>query len=103
MADIDIERKKKSPFPWILGLLALAILAFLLMRSCGDDDPDPAVVPVTDTTTAVTTPATDTTTFAPATDTMLAPATDTTTAPAATTPGTDTTAGTAGVGADTTP
>lgn len=53
MADIDIERKKKSPLPWVLGLLALALLAFLLMQSCGDDDEtDPAVAPVTDTTTA---------------------------------------------------
>lgn len=68
MADIDIERKKKSPLPWILGLLALALVAFLLMQSCGDDDEaEPAVV--TDTTTAVT----DTTT-AP----MAAPVTDTT-------------------------
>lgn len=67
MADIDIERKKKSPFPWIIGLLVLALLAFLLMRSCGDDDAvEPAVV--TDTTTAMT----DTTTA------MSAPVTDTT-------------------------
>lgn len=69
MADIDIERKKKSPLPWILGLLALAILAFLLMQSCGDDEADPAVAPVTDTTTAMTD-----TTMAPA----AAPVTDTT-------------------------
>jgi hypothetical protein len=56
MADIDIERKKKSPLPWVLGLLALALLAFLLMQSCGgDEEADPAVAPVTDTTTAVST------------------------------------------------
>lgn len=65
MADIDIERKKKSPLPWVLGLLGLALIAFLLMQSCGDDEEaDPAVAPVTDTTTAVSTapmPATDTT------------------------------------------
>lgn len=62
MADIDIERKKKSPFPWVIGLLVLALLAFLLMRSCGDDDAEPAVAPVTDTTTApAAVPATDTT------------------------------------------
>jgi hypothetical protein len=74
MADINIERKKRSPLPLIIGLLALALLAFLLMRTCGDDDPDPAVAPVTDTTTA---PA--------ATDTTVAPATmtDTTTMGAA--------------------
>ena len=73
MADIDIERKKKSPLPWVLGLLALAILAFLLMQSCGDDDAaEPAVV--TDTTTAFT----DTTTIpaaAPVTDTTALGAT----------------------------
>jgi hypothetical protein len=71
MADIDIERKKKSPLPWILGLLALALLAFLLMQSCGDEEEvEPAVV--TDTTTAFT----DTTT-------AMAPVTDTTTMGAA--------------------
>jgi hypothetical protein len=53
MADIDIERKKRSPLPWILGLVALALLAFFLMRG-GDDDEREVV---TDTTT-VTAPAT---------------------------------------------
>jgi hypothetical protein len=52
MADIDIERKKRSPLPWILGLLVLAILAFMLMRGRGDDDAREGGV-VTDTTTAV--------------------------------------------------
>jgi hypothetical protein len=63
MADIDIERKKRSPLPLILGLLALALLAFLLMQTCGDDDEaEPATV-VTDTTTASAAPmpVTDTT------------------------------------------
>ena len=69
MADIDIERKKKSPLPWVLGLLVLALLAFLLMRGCSDDDPEPAVVG-TDTTTF-----TDTTMGAAP---MASPATDTT-------------------------
>jgi hypothetical protein len=54
MADINIERKKKTPLPWILGLLVLALLAFLLMRGCGDDEADPVPAGgVTDTTTAV--------------------------------------------------
>jgi hypothetical protein len=66
MADIDIERKKKSPLPWVLGLLALALLAFLLMRGCSDDDPEPATV------------VTDTTTFTDTTTPMASPATDTT-------------------------
>jgi hypothetical protein len=54
MADINIERKRKSPLPWIIGLLALALLAVLLMRGCGDDEAEPATV-VTDSTTTVTT------------------------------------------------
>jgi hypothetical protein len=54
MADINIERKRKSPLPWIIGLLALALLALLLMRGCGDDEAEPATV-VTDSTTTVTT------------------------------------------------
>ncbi|HEX8392429.1 MAG TPA: hypothetical protein VF665_08750 [Longimicrobium sp.] len=67
MADIDIERKKKSPLPWILGLLALLLLLFLLMRSCGDDDQAENTGTVVDTTTSQTVapvapmPATDTT------------------------------------------
>lgn len=63
MADIDIERKKRSPLPLILGLLALALLAFLLMQTCGDDEAEPAPAPVTDTTTtsAAPMPVTDTT------------------------------------------
>lgn len=54
MADINIERKRKSPLPWIIGLLALALLAFMFMRGGDDDETEPATV-VTDTTTAVTT------------------------------------------------
>jgi hypothetical protein len=57
MADINIERKKRSPLPFILGLLVLALLAFLLMRSCGDDDADVREGTVVDTTTATTTTA----------------------------------------------
>ncbi|HEX6373524.1 MAG TPA: hypothetical protein VF006_31655 [Longimicrobium sp.] len=59
MADINIERKRKSPLPWIIGLLALALLAFMLLRNRGDDEAEPAPV-VTDsivtTTTTTTTP-----------------------------------------------
>jgi hypothetical protein len=47
MADINVERKRKGGFlPWILGLLALAALALLLLRGCGDDRAEePVVVP----------------------------------------------------------
>jgi len=55
MADINIERKKRSPLPWILGLLALALLAFFLLRGRGDDDVERTENVVVDTTTAVTT------------------------------------------------
>lgn len=53
MAEINVERKRKSPLPWILGLLVLAVLAYFLLRGRGDDDDTPDG-PVTDTTTAAT-------------------------------------------------
>jgi hypothetical protein len=34
MADLDVQRKKSSPLPWIiLILVALALLAFFLIRN----------------------------------------------------------------------
>lgn len=54
MADINIERKRKSPLPWIIGLVALALLALLLMRGCGDEPETDAATVVTDTTTGMT-------------------------------------------------
>jgi lipopolysaccharide export system protein LptC len=34
MADLDVQRKKSSPLPWIiLMLVALALLAFFLIRN----------------------------------------------------------------------
>jgi hypothetical protein len=53
MAEINIERKRRNPLPWILGLLALALLAFLLMRGRGGDA-EPREGTVVDTTTATT-------------------------------------------------
>ena len=53
MAEINIERKKRSPLPWIVGVLALALIAFLLMRGRGDDA-EPRDGTVVDTTTAAT-------------------------------------------------
>lgn len=69
MADIDIERKQKSPLPWVLGLLALAIVAFLLMRGCGGRETPPQEEIVTDSTTIIVPmppPVTETTTVVPA-------------------------------------
>ena len=38
MADINVERKGPSIWPWIVGLIVLALLAWLLMGVLGDDD-----------------------------------------------------------------
>ena len=56
MADIDVERKSgASIWPWIIGLIVLALLIWALMELLGDDD-EVAVAPavpavVTPTTT----------------------------------------------------
>lgn len=55
MADIDIQKKRGSAWLWILGLLALALLAWLLVDSFdGDDDAEvvEAAVPAAATTPA---------------------------------------------------
>ena len=41
MADINVERKDTPVWPWIVGLLVLALLAWLLYSMLGRDD-DPA-------------------------------------------------------------
>lgn len=38
MADIDIQKKRGSAWPWILGLLAVALLAWLLLELFDTDD-----------------------------------------------------------------
>lgn len=44
MADLDVQRKKKSPLPWILiGLLLLALLVYFLWdRNKEEDNITPA-------------------------------------------------------------
>ncbi len=43
MADLDVQRKKKSPLPWILiGLLLLAILAYFLWNRNRENNTAPA-------------------------------------------------------------
>lgn len=65
MAELDVVRKKKSPLPWILlGLLLLALVAFLIWNNTRDTAVEGA--PVTDTTTYNT----DTATYRPDTATL---------------------------------
>lgn len=37
MAELEVQPKKKSPFLWILVLLAIVALFFFLLRGCGKD------------------------------------------------------------------
>lgn len=46
MADIDIERKSVGIWPWILGLLLLALLIWAAVEWMGDDE-EVSTVPVT--------------------------------------------------------
>ena len=53
MADLDVQRKKNSPLPWILlALLILALVAFLLWNN--RDKIDNATDPVTNDTIITT-------------------------------------------------
>lgn len=38
MADLNVERKQRSIWPWIIGLIVLALLVWLLASMFGDDD-----------------------------------------------------------------
>ncbi|HEX8507851.1 MAG TPA: hypothetical protein VF630_20990 [Hymenobacter sp.] len=63
MADINIQRKKAAPSPWLLVLLALAVLAaaaYFFLRPDPADEPAPPATsgtPATDTTAQLSTPA----------------------------------------------
>ncbi len=48
MADINVERKSTNIWPWILGLLVLALLIWLLAEAFGRDEAEVADVPVTE-------------------------------------------------------
>jgi hypothetical protein len=50
MADIDVERKRTSPWPWLLALLAIAALVALALLWWGRDDAEPADRRVVDDT-----------------------------------------------------
>ncbi len=42
MANLDVQRKKKNPLPWVLlGLLLLGLIAFLVWRQYNVADADP--------------------------------------------------------------
>ena len=56
MADINVERRSRSIWPWVVGLLVLAALAWLLLSMLGNDDNDNVRVEET-TTSAVVIPA----------------------------------------------
>lgn len=43
MADIDIQEKKGSPWPWIIGLLALVLVVWVGYEMLADDDQEFAV------------------------------------------------------------
>lgn len=44
MADIDIEKKRGGIWPWIIGLVVLALLVWLLAELFGGDDDEPEPV-----------------------------------------------------------
>ncbi len=47
MAELDVQRKKKSPLPWILLIIAiLAVLAYFLLNN-NNDAVEEGVAPVT--------------------------------------------------------
>ena len=47
MAELDVQRKKKSPLPWILLIIAiLAVLAYFLLNN-NNDAAEEVVAPVT--------------------------------------------------------
>jgi len=37
MAELEVQPKKRSPFIWILAILAIVALLFFLLRGCGKD------------------------------------------------------------------
>jgi hypothetical protein len=43
MADINVERKQRSIWPWIVGLLVLALLIWLLASMFNGNDDDGGV------------------------------------------------------------
>lgn len=46
MADIKVERKGANVWPWIIGLIVLALLVWALMEFLGNDEPEVIGEPV---------------------------------------------------------
>lgn len=44
MAEVDVQRRGPSIWPWIVGLLALVLVIWLAVELLGDDDDDDVVV-----------------------------------------------------------
>ncbi|MDB4947706.1 MAG: hypothetical protein JWM27_355 [Gemmatimonadetes bacterium] len=55
MAEIKVERKRRSVLPWVLGILALAVIAFVVFRVFGGDGGPGNVVAGGDSTVVVDT------------------------------------------------
>lgn len=47
MADIDIQRKERGPWPWIIGALVLILVIWGIAELVRTDDPDPVAVDAT--------------------------------------------------------
>lgn len=63
MAEINLERKKRPIWPWIVGLLVLMLLIWLLLEAMDRDEPESVVATgtaVTETVTPAPTATTDT-------------------------------------------
>lgn len=48
MAEIEVQKKKPSPWPWIIGLLVIALVVWGIAEMVGDDEPDLAETDVTE-------------------------------------------------------
>lgn len=47
MADIDVVRKRTSVWPWVIGLLLLALVIWAVLAMMGPADEAPMTTPVT--------------------------------------------------------
>jgi hypothetical protein len=76
MAELHVERKKHHVWPWVLGLLALAIIIWAIAANHKRDNDVAQVAPATTSSAAVAATPADTTATQGATATTDTPATD---------------------------